>query len=79
MPIKPLIIQILLLAKLQQNKIVVDSTTETFNGAIAVAMNPRADTESQIEVPSYKIKVTGLISIALVKDNWAVGLIGNDD
>lgn len=30
--------------KVTTNKIVVDSTTETFNGAIAVAMNPEADT-----------------------------------
>lgn len=30
--------------KVTTNKIVVNSTTETFNGAIAVAMNPEADT-----------------------------------
>lgn len=42
--------------KVTTNKIVVNSTTETFNGAIAVAMNPEADTGDPIEVPSYKIK-----------------------
>lgn len=62
--------------KATTNKIVVDSTTETFNGAIAVAMNPEADTGDPIEVPSYKIKVTGLNQYNVGEDNWAVGLMG---
>lgn len=61
--------------KVTTNKIVVDSTTETFNGAIAVAMNPEADTGDPIEVPSYKIKVTGL-KYSVGEGNWAVGLMG---
>lgn len=62
--------------KVTTNKIVVDSTTETFNGAIAVAMNPEADTGELIEVPSYKIKVTGLNQYSVGEGNWAVGLMG---
>lgn len=62
--------------KVTTNKIVVDSTTETFNGAIAVAMNPEADTGELIEVPSYKIKVTGLSQYSVGEGNWAVGLMG---
>lgn len=46
--------------KVTTNKIVVDSTTENFNGAIAVAMNPEADTGEPIEVSAYKLKVTGI-------------------
>lgn len=62
--------------KATTNKIVVDSTTETFNGAIAVAMNPEEDTGEPIEVPSYKIKVTGLNQYSVGEGNWAVGLMG---
>ena len=62
--------------KVTTNKIVVDSTTETFNGPIAVAMNPEADTGEPIEVPSYKIKVTGLNQYSVGEGNWAVGLMG---
>lgn len=62
--------------KVTTNKIVVDSTTETFNGAIAVAMNPEADTGEPIEVPSYKIKVTGVNQYSVGEGNWAVGLMG---
>lgn len=62
--------------KVTTNKIVIDSTTETFNGAIAVAMNPEADTGDPIEVPSYKIKVTGLNQYSVGEGNWAVGLMG---
>lgn len=62
--------------KVTTNKIVVDSTTETFNSAIAVAMNPEADTGEPIEVPSYKIKVTGLNQYSVGEGNWAVGLMG---
>ena len=62
--------------KVTTNKIVVDSTTETFTGAIALAMNPEADTGEPIEVPSYKIKVTGLNQYSVGEGNWAVGLMG---
>lgn len=62
--------------KVTTNKIVVDSTTETFNGAIAVAMNPEADTGEPIEVPFYKIKATGLNQYSVGEGNWAVGLMG---
>lgn len=62
--------------KVTTNKIVVDSTTETFNGAIALAMNPEADTGEPIEVPSYKIKVTGLNQYSVGEGNLAVGLMG---
>lgn len=62
--------------KVTTNKIVVDSTTETFNGATAVAMNPEADTGEPIEVPSYKIKVTGLNQYSVGEGNLAVGLMG---
>lgn len=62
--------------KVTTNKIVVDSTTEIFNGAIAAAMNPEADTGEPIEVPSYKIKVTGLNQYSVGEGNWAVGLMG---
>lgn len=62
--------------KVATNKIVVNSTTETFNGAIAVAMNPEADTGAPIEVPSYKIKVTGLNQYGNLGGTWAIGLMG---
>lgn len=63
--------------KVTTNKIVVDSTTKTFNGAIAVAMNPEADTGEPIEVPSYKIKVTGIDAYGnLGDDYWAIALMG---
>lgn len=62
--------------KVTTNKIVVDSTTETFNSAIAVAMNPEEDTGEPIEVPSYKIKVTGLNQYSVGEDIWIVGLMG---
>lgn len=63
--------------KVTTNKIVVNSTTETFNGAIAVAMNPEADTGDPIEVPSYKIKVTGIDAYGNIGDDyWAIALMG---
>lgn len=62
--------------KVTTNKIVVNSTTATFNGIIATATNPEADTGDPIEVPSYKIKVTGLNQYSVGEGNWAVGLMG---
>lgn len=71
-----MIILNLLLAKLQQIKIVVNSTTETFNGAIAVAMNPEADTGDPIEVPSYKIKITGMDAYNMPEDFYFIAILG---
>lgn len=62
--------------KVTTNKIVVDSTTEVFNGAFAMAMNPEADTGEPIEVPAYKIKVTGVSQYDVGEGNWAIGLMG---
>ena len=62
--------------KTTTNKIVVNSTTEVFNGAFAMAMNPEADTGEPIEVPAYKIKVTGVSQYDVGEGNWAVGLMG---
>lgn len=46
--------------KVTTNKIVVDSTTETFTGVIALAKDPEATTGDPIEVSAYKLKVTGI-------------------
>jgi hypothetical protein len=46
--------------KVTTNKIVVDSTTETFTGAIVLAKDPEATTGDPIEVSAYKLKVTGI-------------------
>lgn len=62
--------------KATTNKIVVNSTTEVFNGAFAMATNPEADTGDPIEVPAYKIKVTGVSQYDVGEGNWAVGLMG---
>lgn len=62
--------------KTTTNKIVVNSTTEVFNGAFAMATNPEADTGDPIEVPAYKIKVTGVSQYDVGEGNWAVGLMG---
>lgn len=64
------------IGKATTNKIIMESTQASFNGAIAVAMNPEADTGEPIEVPSYKIKVTGLNQYSVGEGNWAVGLMG---
>ena len=39
-------------------------------------MNPEADTGAPIEVPSYKIKVTGLNQYGNLGGTWAIGLMG---
>ena len=62
--------------KVTTNKIVVNSTTETFNGAIAVAMNPEADTGDPIEVPSYKIKITGMDAYNMPEDFYFIAILG---
>lgn len=62
--------------KVTTNKIVVDSTTETFNGAIAVAMNPEADTGDPIEVPAYKLKISGMDAYNMPEDFYFIAVLG---
>lgn len=62
--------------KVTTNKIVVDSTTENFNGAIAVAMNPEADTGDPIEVPAYKLKISGMDAYNMPEDFYFIAVSG---
>lgn len=62
--------------KVTTNKIVVDSTTETFTGAIAVAMNPEADTGDPIEVPAYKLKISGMDAYNMPEDFYFIAVLG---
>lgn len=63
--------------KVTTNKIVVNSTTATFNGFIAAAYNPELTTGNAIELPSYKVKVTGIDAYSNLGDGyWAVALMG---
>lgn len=63
--------------KVTTNKIVVNSTTATFNGFIAAAYNPELTTGDAIELPSYKVKVTGIDAYSNLGDGyWAVALMG---
>lgn len=63
--------------KATTNKIIMESTQASFNGTIAAAMNPEADTGDPIEIPSYKIKVTGIDAYSNLGDGyWAVALMG---
>lgn len=62
--------------KVTTNKIVVDSTTETFNSAIAVAMNPEADTGEPIEVPAYKLKISGMDAYNMPEDFYFIAVLG---
>lgn len=64
--------------KVTTNKIVVDSTTETFNGAIAVAMNPEADTGEPIEVPAYKLKISGMDAYNMPEDFYFIAVLGEN-
>lgn len=65
------------IGKATTNKIIMESTQASFNGTIAAAMNPEADTGDPIEVPSYKIKVTGIDAYGnLGDDYWAIALMG---
>lgn len=64
--------------KVTTNKIVVDSTTETFNGAIAVAMNPEADTGDPIEVPAYKLKISGMDAYNMPEDFYFIAVLGEN-
>lgn len=60
--------------KVTTNKIVVDSTTETFNGAIALAKDPEATTGDPIEVSAYKLKVTGIDAYNNPDGIWGISL-----
>lgn len=62
--------------KATTNKIVVDSTTEIFNGTIAAAINPEADTGDPIEVPPYKIKITGMDAYNMPEDFYFIAILG---
>lgn len=61
--------------KVTTNKIVVDSTTETFTGAIALAKDPEATTGDPIEVSAYKLKVTGIDSYNNPDGIWGIALM----
>lgn len=62
--------------KVTTNKIVVDSTTETFNGIIATATNPEADTGEPIEVPDYKLKISGMDAYNMPEDFYFIAVLG---
>lgn len=63
--------------KATANKIILESTQASFYGTIAAAMNPEADTGDPIEVPSYKVKVTGIDAYGNIGDDyWAIALMG---
>lgn len=61
--------------KVTTNKIVVDRTTKGLSGELAIAISP-SNALDPIEVPSYKIKVTGLNQYSVGEGNWVVGLMG---
>lgn len=61
--------------KVTTNKIVVDSTTESFTGAIALAKDPEATTGDSIEVSAYKLKVTGIDSYNNPDGIWGIALM----
>lgn len=61
--------------KVTTNKIVVDSTTEIFNGAIALAKDPEATTGDPIEVSAYKLKVTGIDAYNNPDGIWGIALM----
>lgn len=61
--------------KVTTNKIVVDSTTELFTGAIALAKDPEATTGDPIEVSAYKLKVTGIDAYNNPDEIWGIALM----
>lgn len=61
--------------KVTTNKIVVDSTTEKFNGAIALAKDPEATTGDPIEVSAYKLKITGIDAYNNPDRIWGIALM----
>lgn len=62
--------------KVTTNKIVVNSTTATFNGIIATATNPEADTGDPIEVPAYKLKISGMDAYNMPEDFYFIAVLG---
>ena len=64
--------------KVTTNKIVIDSTTEIFNGTIAAAMNPEADTGDPIEVPAYKLKISGMDAYNMPEDFYFIAVLGKN-
>lgn len=63
--------------KVTTNKIVIDSTTTQMNGFIVAAYNPELTTGDAIELPSYKVKVTGIDAYGNIGDGyWAIALMG---
>lgn len=63
--------------KVTTKKIVIDSTTTQMNGFIVAAYNPELTTGDAIELPSYKVKVTGIDAYGNLGDGyWAVALMG---
>lgn len=60
------------------NKIVINNTTEVFNGAIAVAMNPQANTGDPIEVPAYKLKLVGFNDYNLPEASFGVAILASN-
>lgn len=61
--------------KVTTNKIVVDSATEIFTGAIALAKDPEATTGDPIEVSAYKLKVTGIDAYNNPDGIWGIALM----
>lgn len=61
--------------KVTTNKNVVDSTTESFTGAIALAKDPEATTGDPIEVSAYKLKVTGIDAYNNPDGIWGIALM----
>lgn len=61
--------------KATTNKIVVNSTTEVFNGAIVAPMNPEADTGELIEVPAYKLKISGFNAYNLPESSYGIMIL----
>lgn len=61
--------------KVTTNKIVVNRTTKGLSGELAIAIS-QSNTGEPIEVPSYKIKVTGVSQYDVGEGNWVIGLMG---
>lgn len=64
--------------KVTTNKIVVDSTTESFTGVIAAAMNPEVTTGDAIEVPAYKLKISGFNDYNLPESSFGVAILASN-
>ena len=64
--------------KATTNKIVVDSTTKSFTGVIAVAINPEVTTGDAIEVPAYKLKISGFNDYNLPESSFGVAILASN-